>query len=520
MSSAIPPFPYFNGITYNPSLFSSSTDYITATTGKKLFLSYPTAQGEETFASNVLIKSSLTDGSGSKGLSGQVLSSTVSGTQWIYSGSSGYLSYNLSSLPFTLPAASYSKYSNLYILFTGTVGSGGIMTIPITGFTAGTLINIKNASTGTVNFSTTYMLYVSTTTSTTIFGIGGGDVIQLYFNGSYWIENSLSNKIAYLTVTNTLTLTGGFAVNSLVMSSSGSDIDLYGTTTANDILIGQTLPAGKTVRIANTTAGAAGASVHCANIGIDNSNINNATAPTTGILKLGQSQTTGTLYVGGGAATAARTTGPIVIGSDSTASGGINIGTGTNLVDPAVNTVNIGSGTYGTIIKGALTTSTAITLPTTPPTLTTSNLGYSYNFSSTTVSGSAIATYYLYSPGTNTAGAGNYLNAGVYAVYVSSQAYELNSPTTGLAAYTIGVCYGTATGLISTSALYGTSQTSKALSYTRQALNNVRIGNSIAYTFTLSSASFVNLYIYTSISVAFSSGNLWEIIDGTIIRIA
>ena len=52
MASEIPPTDYFNGITFNPDFYqSSSSDYITASTGKSYFLSYPIAQGTETILS-------------------------------------------------------------------------------------------------------------------------------------------------------------------------------------------------------------------------------------------------------------------------------------------------------------------------------------------------------------------------------------------------------------------------------------------------------------------------------------
>ena len=45
MSSELPPTEYFEGIKFNPDFYqSSSSDYLTATTGKKIFLSYPVAQ--------------------------------------------------------------------------------------------------------------------------------------------------------------------------------------------------------------------------------------------------------------------------------------------------------------------------------------------------------------------------------------------------------------------------------------------------------------------------------------------
>ena len=139
MSSELPPTEYFTNIYFNPSFYqSSSSDALTATTGKKIFLSYPVAQGSETFPSNITLLSTLTDSSGDVGTSGQLLSSTGSGVNWITSGN-GYLALDVSVLPYTLPIPSYS---NLYVLFTGT--GSGVLTIPTTGVATGTFINIKS----------------------------------------------------------------------------------------------------------------------------------------------------------------------------------------------------------------------------------------------------------------------------------------------------------------------------------------------------------------------------------------
>ena len=58
---------YFSGILFNPSFYtSSSSDYLTQTTAKKYFLSYPSAQGTETISnliSNAITYSSPTSGS-------------------------------------------------------------------------------------------------------------------------------------------------------------------------------------------------------------------------------------------------------------------------------------------------------------------------------------------------------------------------------------------------------------------------------------------------------------------------
>ena len=48
MTSATPPSPYFNGIVYNPSFFTTTTSS---------YLSYPLAQGTETFSSGILSNS-------------------------------------------------------------------------------------------------------------------------------------------------------------------------------------------------------------------------------------------------------------------------------------------------------------------------------------------------------------------------------------------------------------------------------------------------------------------------------
>ena len=73
MSSELPPTEYFTNIDFNPSFYqSSSSDSLTATTGKKIFLSYPVAQGSETFPSNITLLSTLTDSSGDVGTSGQL----------------------------------------------------------------------------------------------------------------------------------------------------------------------------------------------------------------------------------------------------------------------------------------------------------------------------------------------------------------------------------------------------------------------------------------------------------------
>ena len=185
-----------------------------------------------------------------------------------------------------------------------------------------------------------------------------GQILSSTGTGTNWINpagitGNLDLPPPYGLLTDTITQSASHV--------SGSNINLYGTSTNSDILIGSTLPAPQTVRICNTTSGSSGGSVHCSNIGFDGANINNATTPAAGTIKIGNSLTTGPLYIGCGSTTATHTTGPILIGSDSTATGGISIGTNSTTLPLTANAINIGSGTYTTNILGTSTMSGLIT---------------------------------------------------------------------------------------------------------------------------------------------------------------
>jgi len=54
--SEAPPTYYFNGITFNPSFYESTTssNYLTLATTKNIFLTYQAAQGTETIATLTL----------------------------------------------------------------------------------------------------------------------------------------------------------------------------------------------------------------------------------------------------------------------------------------------------------------------------------------------------------------------------------------------------------------------------------------------------------------------------------
>ena len=157
MAAEIPPTDYFNGICFNKSFYQSSTDdYLTASTGKKLFLSYPISQGSEIFSSNITLQSTLTDSSSSVGTAGQYLSSTSTGINWITLETNAYSTFDASTLPFTL---SIPASRNLFVLITGSVS--GTLTLPIAGITNGTSISIKNSSTASIFLSSSYILFTT-----------------------------------------------------------------------------------------------------------------------------------------------------------------------------------------------------------------------------------------------------------------------------------------------------------------------------------------------------------------------
>ena len=95
---------YFSGIIFNPDFYvSASSTYLTQATAKLYFLSYPFSQGSEIFTNNLTLQSTLTDALSSVGTSGQVLSSTGTGTNWIDNNTlNSYIALNVSSLPYTL----------------------------------------------------------------------------------------------------------------------------------------------------------------------------------------------------------------------------------------------------------------------------------------------------------------------------------------------------------------------------------------------------------------------------------
>jgi hypothetical protein len=129
--SEAPPTYYFDGITFNPSFYTSTTtsNYLTLETAKNIFLTYPAAQGTETIStlnSSTINSLGLTLSIGTNGTTGEtVIIGTNSNTQTsIYGGAIGLLSnttvsgnltsnsYNLTGNSTTLTKLSLGYYVN------------------------------------------------------------------------------------------------------------------------------------------------------------------------------------------------------------------------------------------------------------------------------------------------------------------------------------------------------------------------------------------------------------------------
>jgi len=227
-SEAAPTY-YFSGITFNPDFYTSSTStYLTKTTAQKYFLSYPSAQGTETFTKNITLQSTLTDASGRVGTSGQILSTTSTGTNWIDNNTlNGYLALNIASLPYTLPIP--TKPCTYIYASGGTVS--GTLTIPTTGVPNSTYVFIKNTGYG-FNLNTSLLPFSLSGILSTIY-IENGTTISLFYNGSFWIQTAVSDKMSTLNLTSTL-YSGYVSSDNFAQSATHTEINMFSDTTIGD----------------------------------------------------------------------------------------------------------------------------------------------------------------------------------------------------------------------------------------------------------------------------------------------
>jgi len=173
---------------FDNSVFPSSDGTaLTIATGLDYFLSYPVAQGSEIFPSNVTLQSTLTDSSGDVGTSGQVLSSTGTGTNWISSGGLTYATYTASA------TLSLAVSSTLLVIFSGSTASQ-TLTIPYE-YPDGQIIQIRSTASVNVTISSGLVLtfLYGLSSSALSFTLIPEDVINLIYSGSNWFQYTPSN---------------------------------------------------------------------------------------------------------------------------------------------------------------------------------------------------------------------------------------------------------------------------------------------------------------------------------------
>ena len=256
-----PPTYYFSGITFNPSFYQSSTsDYLTLSTAKSNFLTYPTAQGTETIAS----------------LNSSSINSTTSATNMT-------IGNNIVSGDLSIGSLQTTGVLNLGVANTRTttgnggainIGTGGSVSAPInigTGSNSSGSINIgqNGTTTGstTVNINTStvgsHPVYIGSSTAlTTIMGASTltGDVKATTGIKTTYIESTLASTDLELAAAQT----GGVLYIGTGPRTSASDINIgTGANLANNLYIGHkgNTVSTQVVRINTSTGASVGSTV-------------------------------------------------------------------------------------------------------------------------------------------------------------------------------------------------------------------------------------------------------------------
>ena len=295
MTSQNPPYPYFTGITYNSSFFSSTSSGLSQGQANLLYLqktTTDTATATETFSAGLIASSVTTStiNSSGSGVDISIGNSQVAGKLNLGNGSNhaGQISIG-------------STSANPYISI-GTGATGGSTNIQI-GSTSASSLQILNTSS---------------------------------------------------TITGPLTASGGISTTTLDTSTPASNFSLIpslgAATTMGIGVAAPTYVATKTIQIGETT----GTSVHAGGIDCTGVTINGAVSPAIGTLTIAGAQTTGTLVIGGGIRTTGGLGGSIAIGANASNVAPISIGAvgNTTTINGALTTTGSTTASGGIISNG------------------------------------------------------------------------------------------------------------------------------------------------------------------------
>ena len=333
-SGESPPTYYFSGITFNPDFYTGTETYLTATTGKKHFLSYPTAQGTETIAT--LYSSKIDSSSGSTAfnfLESQTanlnIGNTTTGTtgQIIKIGPTATTAIVVGNLSIT-----DNTINNATSTANRSVKIGDLQTDAAADLDLGTHVNrLGDINIGTGNTGSTPTINIGATVGTGT--VRAGAIINIGRMTTSAI--TIGNTSADVTINSSTT--GSIKTGTLTCVA----LTASGTITGNN---GITIPVGKTLT---------------ANGGITTSTINTATG---GSMAIGASSTGGITLGAAGAAT--------TVSGSLTANAGISLASCADRVGIICNVTHTGSPgptILGGYVLGASATSVTIPL-TTPPT--------------------------------------------------------------------------------------------------------------------------------------------------------
>ena len=180
MTSATPPSPYFNGIVYNPSFFTTTTS---------TYLNYPIAQGTETIKT---LKTSSIDSA--TPTTDMTLFSSQTANLTMATGITGTTRigpYTTGSIQIGNIDHQNNNINNASAPTTGTLGFGTLQTSGVLNIGTNTTrtgnINIGTGATGTMNLN-----LGSATTNINLNGIVSINTIQAYNYNSYFPTSTLS----------------------------------------------------------------------------------------------------------------------------------------------------------------------------------------------------------------------------------------------------------------------------------------------------------------------------------------
>jgi hypothetical protein len=354
-----------------------------------------------------------------------------------------------------------------------------------------------NNTTGTINFGTnsgrTGAINIGTGSTTSALGI------------------TLGNSFNPVTVGGNLTVTGTLTAGSLAYTAvsidtinsvfNSSTVNLYGNLSSGTLNLGCNT---------NRTSGI---------------NIGTGSTVSSSDIVLGSSNTNTT--VNGNLTSTIKVVTPKIEAATA--------GTAVTLYNTSTGTINFGNTGSTTTMAGALTvtqnltatggltlgSNQGITCGAVPPTLTTSNIGYFYNFALRTNTGlTSSSAGYRYNPSSNTVGAGNFLKAGVYYATINVIYRFTSSPTAFNLNYNFGISSSTTSGAVNTTTNTDISPVSRTNTGSLiTGGNNNDSCSSHSLCFTLTTDSFVNTFFNVDV-ISITGGTLTINQIGTVYRIA